>query len=73
MDFLELIGIKLTTENNKETSIAVVYIPPNSNKNSTLRDLEKVFKAMGNKELILADDMNIDTSDKSNTTKRYLN
>ena len=72
METIEIIGIKLTTEKNTKTSIAVVYKPPNCNINSTLRDLEKVFKAIGNEQLILAGDMNIDTSNKSNTTKRYL-
>ena len=72
METLEIIGIKLITEKNKKTSIAAVYKPPNGNINSTLRDLEKVFKVIGDDKLILAGDMNIDTSNKSNTTKRYL-
>lgn len=72
LETLELTGIKLITEKNIKTSIAVVYKPPNCNINSTLRDLEKVLKALGNEQLILAGDMNIDTSNKSNTTKRYL-
>ena len=72
LETLELIGIKLQTEKNTKTSIAVVYKPPNSNINSTLRDLEKVLKATTNEQFILAGDMNIDTSNNSNTTKRYL-
>ena len=72
METLEIIGIKLITEKNKKISIAAVYKPPNGNINSTLRDLEKVFKTIGDKKLILAGDMNIDTSNKSNATKRYL-
>ena len=51
---------------------SAVYKPPNGNINSTLRDLEKVFKIMGDEKLILAGDMNIDTSNSSNATKRYL-
>ena len=72
METLEIIGIKVITEKNKKISIAAVYKPPNGNINSTLRDLEKVFKTIGDEKLILAGDMNIDTSNTSNATKRYL-
>ena len=49
-----------------------MYKPPYGNINITLRNLEKVFKTIGDEKLILAGDMNIDTSNTSNATKRYL-
>ena len=68
---LEVVAINLITGSIKTTIISI-YRPPHTDADSTMNDLEKLLSLVGSNRTIITGDTNIDTSNRSNITLRYL-
>lgn len=68
---IEVVAINLITGSIKTTIISI-YRPPHTDADSTMNDLEKLLSLVGSNRTIITGDTNIDTSNRSNITLRYL-
>ena len=68
---IEAVGVELITDNNEKVVVYSLYRPPSSTIPETLLDLDHLLESIGDSKIIIAGDMNLDTSDtsKSETIK----
>ena len=67
---IEIVSIRMIS-NETKTIIIAVYRPPDVNTADTLSDLEKILKEIGNENVIITGDLNIDLASPNSLGEKY--
>ena len=72
MKCIELIGVKVNL-GKYVVKIIATYRPPNTNPSDTIHDIDQLLKNLGNGNVVIAGDLNINLAKQTNITSDYEN